>query len=601
MSGVKMAWNLRPGIRMEIVFTLTVLVAGTMALVGFLFLKFEEHNLLQQKVASGRQLMASVQRFLQDRDPAEFETPKGNDPSEGLQRIVSLFIQSQAFARFSVVNPEFRIVADSEVQQVGKRLQDAELEKAWNTGKVIAHGLAEGGSVSLMKKGPMLISAPLILRGKNVGVLRGEMSLDDLREILSRSQTLFFFYIILNAAVFIVVGSFLLSRVIVNPLRSLVQMSEKIADGNLDTSPEPTGGDEVARLFSSFNQMASRLREDREKMQEYIHSLEKVNRELRRAQNEVIRSEKLASIGRLAAGIAHEVGNPTGAILGYLDLLAKGAMTEGEDKEVLIRAGKEAERIRRIIRDLLDFSRPSSEKEEDVDVNGVIQSAFSLLYHQKRTWEQIRVETDFQEDLPKWKGDFHQLQQVMINLFLNAADALTSPEMAAAQREKKLRVKTRSMGPEEAEAFMASQTKRRKEDLPGVDYSLLRSREASFHLLPSETLVVIRIDVEDSGPGIAQEIIGKIFDPFFSTKPPKEGTGLGLAICLRLLDLYRGKIFVQSEVGKGTIFTAILPVLPTLQWKDRRKSVDLIRGQIESDRELGSLGDRETGDEEIRG
>ncbi len=581
-----MAWNFRPGIRMEIVVTLTVLVAGTMALIGFLFLKFEEHNLLQQKVASGKKMMASVEPFLQDMDPAEVEMAQGKKPPERLQRMVSLFTQSQAFARFSVVDAQFRVLADSQPDQIGKVLRDAELEKAWTTGKAIAHGPADGESVSLMKKTPLLLSAPLIVREKTVGALRGELPLDDLREVLSRSQALFFFYIIFNAAVFIVVGGFLLSRVIVNPLRNLVHMSEKIAEGNLDASPELSGGDEVARLFSSFNQMAVRLREARDKMREYIHSLEKVNRELRRAQNEVIRSEKLAFIGRLAAGVAHEVGNPTGAILGYLDLLAKGGMPEVEEKEILQRTGKEAERIRRIIRDLLDFSRPSSEKEDEVDVNGAIQSAFSLLYHQKKTWEKIQVETDFQTDLPKWKGDSHQLQQVMINLFLNAADAMMAPEMASKEKEKKLRVRTRELGQAEAEIFMAAQTKRRKEDLPGVDYSLLRSREASAHLLPGETLTVVRIDVEDTGPGIPTDIIGKIFDPFFSTKPPKEGTGLGLAICLRILDLYRGRIFVQSDLGTGSTFTIILPVLPILQVKERRKPLE-IRGSIETDRESG--------------
>jgi two-component system NtrC family sensor kinase len=572
------AWNFRPGIRLEIVFTLTVLMAGTMALVGILFLKFEEHNLLQQKAASGRQLVLSAQRLLQDLDPGEIEGWGGRTPPGHLQRMAFLFTQSQAFVRFSIVDRQFRIMADSQPEQVGRGLRDAELERAVNTGRIFAHGPTEGESVSLMKKTPLLISAPLVIGGRTVGALRGELPLDDLREILSRSQTLFFFYIVLNATVFIVVGSFLLSRVIVKPLGKLVQMSEKIGEGNLDASPEPSRGDEVARLFSSFNQMAARLREDREKMQEYIHSLERVNRELRRAQNEVIRSEKLASIGRLAAGVAHEVGNPTGAILGYLDLLAKGGMTEEEEKEIFQRAGKEAERIRRIIRDLLDFARPSSEKEEEVDVNGVIQSSLSLLYHQRKIWETITVETDFAPDLPKWKGDPHQLQQVMINLFLNAADALLSVEMDRMPRKRKLRIGTRSQTPEEAEDFMAAQTKRRKEDLPGVDYSLLRSREASIHLLPSETRSVIRIDVEDNGPGIPREIIGKIFDPFFSTKPPKEGTGLGLAICLRLLDLYRGRIFVQSEVGRGTTFTVLLPVLPTLHVKDRRKPLELRGG-----------------------
>ena len=145
----------------------------------------------------------------------------------------------------------------------------------------------------------------------------------------------------------------------------------------------------------------------------------------------MIRSEKLASIGRLAAGVAHEVGNPTGAILGYLDLLARGGLTEEEEKEIFKRAESEAERIRQIIRELLDFSRPSPGLEEQVDINGVIANALSLLSHQKKIWEQIQVVKELQEDLPPWPGDPHQLQQVMINLFLNAigcSDCIYSPD-----------------------------------------------------------------------------------------------------------------------------------------------------------------------------
>jgi len=127
-------------------------------------------------------------------------------------------------------------------------------------------------------------------------------------------------------------------------------------------------------------------------MEEYISSLEKVNRKLAAGPwTRLSVPKKLASIGRLAAGVAHEVGNPTGAILGYLDLLSKGGLAEAEKADVLKRAESEAERIRRIVRELLEFSRPSPRLEEGVDVNEVIDRALSLLSHQKKVWEQIHV------------------------------------------------------------------------------------------------------------------------------------------------------------------------------------------------------------------
>jgi signal transduction histidine kinase len=394
-----------------------------------------------------------------------------------------------------------------------------------------------------------------------MGGIRAELPLDDLREILFRSQATVFMYVFLTALLLIVMGSFLLSRVIINPLKKLVQMSEKIAEGDLNSMDGASGSDEVGKVFASFNHMAGRLKEDRAKMKEYIESLERVNRELRRARDEVIRSEKLASIGRLAAGVAHEVGNPTGAILGYLDLVLKGGFSEEEKTEILKRAESEAERIRRIVRELLDFSRPSPRVEEEVEVNAVITRALSLLSHQKRIWEQTEVVKEYQEDLPAWKGDPHQLQQVMVNLFMNAADAMASSDPSLSGRAKKLRVATRSVPVEEFPDNMESLSRRRKEDSPGVDYSLLRARGESAVPSARDIHSFIRIEIEDSGPGIPAESLGKIFEPFYSTKPPGEGTGLGLAICLRILESYGGRIFTRSEQGKGTLFTILLPIV----------------------------------------
>ncbi len=555
-----LGWNFRPGIRTEIVFTLTVLIAGAVALIGILFLKVEERSLLQQRVKGGKQTMASLQRFLQNLDPAALGAPMGGNDSENLQRVVSLFAQSQPLSNFLVVDQEFRVVADSRQKRIGAILRDGDFEKALATGKILAHGVVEGESLSLMKKIPLLFSAPLILNGKTQGGLRGEFPLDDLREAHSRSLYTVFLYILFDAFLLIVVGSFLLSRVIVNPLKRMVQMTEKIPEGDLvGISGGLGGGDEVGKLFSSFNRMAFRLREDRRKMEEYIHSLERVNRELRQAQNEVLRSEKLASIGRLAAGVAHEVGNPTGAILGYLDLLLKGGLPQEEEGTILKRAINEAERIRRIIRELLDFSRPSPEGEEEVDVNEVVLSAFSLISHQKRVWEEVEVVKNLGEGLPKWKGDPHQLQQVMINLFLNAADAMASNLPSGAGRKRTLGVTTRALRPEDIAELGQSFPRRRKEDSSALDYTLLRSRGGAPHF-PGEVASLIQVEVEDTGPGITKEALGKIFDPFYSTKPAGEGTGLGLAICLRILESYGGYILVKSEEGRGATFIILLPV-----------------------------------------
>ncbi len=555
-----MAFSFRPGIRTEIVFVLAVLMAGAVALMGILFMNLEARTLLEQKIKGSRQTMVALQRFLQDLPAEVLESPDNQALAEKLQRHVALFGQTQFFSDFLIMDREFRVLASSRPARIGTTLRDEDLEKAFATGRLFAHAEGEEESFSLIKTSRVLFSAPLVIGGEKFGVIRGEFSLDDLRETLYRSQALILLYVLLNAIVLILLGSFLLSRVIVNPLKKLLQMAEKIGEGDLNLLSASPGEDEVGKLFASFNHMAVRLRENRAKVEEYIQSLEKVNRELRRAQDEVIRSEKLVSIGRLASGVAHEVGNPTGAILGYLDLLAKGDLPPGQEKDILQRTLNEAERIRRIIRELLDFSRPSPGVEEDVDVNEVIRNAFSLVSHQRKMWEQIQVITELQPDLPRWKGDPHQLQQVMINLFVNAADAMRSPVPLNPDRDRRLHVASRSLGPEEIADFAESIPPRRKEDLPRLDYSLLRTRYGSEGPFWGEVQAVIRVEVEDTGPGIPKEALGKIFDPFYSTKPPGEGTGLGLAICIRILESYGGRIHGESEEGKGALFTILLPV-----------------------------------------
>jgi signal transduction histidine kinase len=263
--------------------------------------------------------------------------------------------------------------------------------------------------------------------------------------------------------------------------------------------------------------------------------------------------------------VAHEVGNPTGAILGYLDLLSKGGLSPEEGREVLQRAENEAERIQRIVRELLDFSRPAPRLEGEVEINAVITSSLSLLSHQKKIWEQIQVVKEFQEDLPKWRGDPHQLQQVMINILLNAADAMASNDPAQMGRERRLRVTTKALPVGEVPEFSEPTPQGRKEDSPGVDYSLLRAPKSGVPVpSPREVQSVVQVEVEDTGPGIPPEALSKIFDPFYSTKPPGEGTGLGLAICLRILESYGGRIFTESEKGKGTRFTILLPIFNSI-------------------------------------
>lgn len=361
--------------------------------------------------------------------------------------------------------------------------------------------------------------------------------------------------IILDAIVLIIFGSFLLSRVLVKPIKDLVRLTQKISEGDFSQKIEVTSKNEIGQLIGSFNRMIERLKENQESLESYLESLESANKQLKQAQEELIRTEKLASIGRFAAGVAHEVGNPLGAILGYTSILQKEGIDREESKDYLKRVEREIERINRIVRELLDFARPSQFEIKDVEINKVIESALSLLSYQKN-FKDIETQLDMQPDLPMIKGDESQLSQVFINIILNANDAMPNGGI--------LRIQTRTHVVEnpDVDRLQRIYPRRRKSDPMESDYSRMRKADPLAVLFKkfSEGDQLVKIRISDTGIGIKKEDLENIFDPFFTTKDPNKGTGLGLSISLRIVESLGGEIRVESEVGKGAAFEVYFPV-----------------------------------------
>jgi hypothetical protein len=292
------------------------------------------------------------------------------------------------------------------------------------------------------------------------------------------------------------------------------------------------------------------LAENQESLENYLTSLESTNKKLVEAQEELTRTEKLASIGRFAAGVAHEVGNPLGAILGYTSILEKEGVDREESKDYLKRIEKEIERINRIVRELLDFARPSKIEIREVNINKVIESTLSLLSYQKG-FKNIETRLDLQNPLAMIKGDESQLSQVMINIILNAVDAMPNGGI--------LKIQTEELVAEEpvADRFQRLHSpRRRRGDPTESDYSHMRKPDPLSSMMTrfSAGSRLVRLRVSDTGTGIKKEDLDRIFDPFFTTKAPDKGTGLGLSISLRIVETMGGEIKVQSEVGKGTTF-----------------------------------------------
>jgi two-component system, NtrC family, sensor kinase len=362
-----------------------------------------------------------------------------------------------------------------------------------------------------------------------------------------------FILLFADIALFLFFGIKLLRRRVLEPLEGMVQGVETVSRGDFTTRLPPGDTAELSRLSTAVNQMAERLITDQQKLAENIKSLNETNRLLTEARDAMIHTEKLASVGRLSAGVAHEVGNPLGAIIGYLSLLGRHVNTSHRD--LLTAAEREANRIDRIVRGLLDFARPRDTVTQTIEMNEVVRDTFELVQMQGH-FTLINVQLELSAEDLMLRGNPYQMQQVFVNLFVNAADALAD--------RKDGRIIVRSVR-RPVIVRAAPSPARRKEDPPGIDYSH-RRRLAATPRRPggdpeSESGDVIEVSVTDNGPGFPAELLPQIFEPFVTTKEPGKGTGLGLAVCARIIEVMGGTIEAENAVGGGAVFRVVLPAI----------------------------------------
>ena len=324
-----------------------------------------------------------------------------------------------------------------------------------------------------------------------LGILDLSVSLADVDHEVARNRR---FTAGLSAAAILGISLLLwliLHRLVGRPVARLLAATRAVSEGDLSPRLPVHRTDELSQLAGSFNEMTVHLAE---------------------ARHQIYQSNKLASLGRLAAGIAHEINNPLTGVLTYSSFLLKRA-ADAETRQDLETIVHETKRCREIVRGLLDFARQVPPKKSPTDVNAIVSRALGIVDNQLRV-QNIQVTQSLREDLPRIHADPNQLQQVLINLLVNAADAFTD-----APRE----------------IYVAT-------DLKSAD----GGRE-------------IEIKVADTGSGIPEKNLGKIFEPFFTTKDNK-GTGLGLAVVWGIVSEHGGTIEVDSKVGRGTTFTVHLPI-----------------------------------------
>jgi len=335
----------------------------------------------------------------------------------------------------------------------------------------------------------------------------------------------------------------------------MVEDAERIAAGDHQHRIGEMPGAELEAIRTSVNELADRLVAERTRLLDNIESLDRTNAELVATRSELIQAARLASVGTLASGIAHEVGNPLGALVGFCDLARMQAERAGRDTELLVSIREEAERIDRIVRTLLEYARGQSLEEAGaVRVHAIVERVLDLIEAQGRL-SGVRVDYTGGPPVPDVLGHAQQVEQILLNLVLNALDAVKdTPDPTIA-----VRVET------ERGAF--TRLPRRRDDDPSiVDYTHRRRVATDQEPTGPDILFtadeVVVITVEDNGPGIDPERLDRIFDPFFTTKEPGKGTGLGLAICARLADGMGGRIQAEPTDERGARFVVRLPAHP---------------------------------------
>jgi two-component system NtrC family sensor kinase len=324
------------------------------------------------------------------------------------------------------------------------------------------------------------------------------------------------------------IASLLVRRLISAPLNDLGAGAKRLASGDLEHAIPVRSADELGQLAGSFNAMTTALKKSEQQLREWAHTLEEKvearTRELRIAQAETLRGEKLASVGLLAAGIAHELNNPLTGVLTFSHLVRE-KMPEGspeaEDMDLVIR---ETRRCASIIRRLLDFAREKAPEQKYVDLNQVIEDTVSIVDVQARVRD-IEIRLDLDRELPKVWADADLVKQVVMNMLVNAQQAI------------------------DGRGNITVRSRRCK---------AARSAEPGRAAVP-----MVELAITDTGCGIPEKDLQRIFDPFFTSKEVGKGTGLGLSVSHGIVAAHGGSIDVQSKVGEGSTFRVYLPIDPS--------------------------------------
>jgi two-component system NtrC family sensor kinase len=516
------AYGLKTGIIATLVFVLVL----AMLLLDIVMIKMAEQDMINAEKRKGLLLLRSVEQTLTSASESDIE-PHMNTSSPFFRGLPQILDKTDLSA-LVIVGLSGTPVFETPMGKADKRALSVLAMQSINMDKDVSD-LSTWGILPFLplKRGYLALATPIRYKNRVIGAASLQIPLGGMYSTIRASQKIVLFYILLNTLFLTLFGFYLLYRSVIRPINRLVKRAEEFKEGEPFVLASNASHNEFGRLSRALNLTLRGLEDSKAELRESIKSLEKTNQELTQAQEEIIRSEKLASIGRLASGVAHEIGNPIGIVLGYLDLLKGTDLKIDERQDFIDRIEKEIDRINKTIRNLLDFSRPSKGEVKAVSVHQIIadmmdmltpqpmMSDINLVVHQGAVQDTVLADPD-------------KLKQVFLNIVMNAVDAMATNPPPGDSDGKHLSITT----------------------------SLVKENRPQH----SGTTATVHVDCADNGLGIPAEDLGRIFDPFYTTKEPGKGTGLGLSVSLRMIADMGGDITVNSKTGKGTTLTVILPI-----------------------------------------
>jgi signal transduction histidine kinase len=480
------------GLRLQIVLSL----AGLM-LLAFVPLFFAVASLARATVVGAREQSA---RTLGRAIAAHAADARAHGGAEGVERAIRLHVGTGSVEAICVFDP-----ADGGRLACGGAPDAAAAMRAppsaAETVSVVRGATGRALEVSTAQPGVAVVT---------------RLALDDQADLGTPLVRLVALYMIVFALALLVFAYFALTRLIVRPLESLVAAADRVASGARALHVPRGGARELVELAASVQAMTEKLVAEEASLILKVEELTETTKHLTQTRAQLVRSERMASVGRLAAGLAHEIGNPIAALMGMQELLLEGDLPAETERDFLGRMRRETERIHTVVRDLLDFARPekplaASGAPEPADVRVVVDDVLALVRPQ-RALRAARIEVEI-DGSPRVALPRPRLTQVLLNLVLNAGAAVASAS--------------------------------------GGGRVTIRARASDGGR--------IRIEVEDDGPGVAPAVRDRLFEPFATTKDVGEGTGLGLAVCRGLVESAGGEIGWDASYDRGARFYVVLP------------------------------------------